>query len=208
MDKRGYGYFGLNFSTLTVLKPGASLRPPGAPQSAVSSSPSPWAAPSRFHARAVSYNTLRDVPVMSARPGARLLFRGSSCQQQAQHPQALAVVGFHGHGVEQHHKLSARPLGRSVQPGGQGLGGLGGDFFKLLGQLAGQASPGRVAQHGQGLGQFANAVGGLQQHYAAGLGGQFLLRNHAGAFCILHGQENRQTQNRHVRRCGPRHRPH
>ena len=89
--------------------------------------------------------------------------------------------------MQQHHKFAARALGRGIQPGGQGLGGLGGDFFKLLGQLAGQRH-GPRAQHGQGLGQFADAVGGLQQHHAAGLGGQ-LLRNHAGAFRILHGQK-------------------
>ena len=100
---------------------------------------------------------------------------------------AVARVADHRHRVQQHHKLAARALGRPIQPRGQRLRGLGGDFFKLLGQLARQGD-GALAQHSQGLGQLADAVRRFEQHHAPGLLGQ-LLRNHVGALRVLDGQE-------------------
>ena len=66
------------------------------------------------------------------------------------------------------------------------MGGLGGDFFKLLGQFTGQGHR-PFAQRGQRLCQFLDAVWGFQQHHAARLGRQYLHRS--GALGLLDGQE-------------------
>ena len=66
------------------------------------------------------------------------------------------------------------------------MGGLGGDFFKLLGQFAGQGHR-AFAQRGQRLRQLLDAVRGFQQHHAARLARQHL--HCSGAFGLLDGQE-------------------
>ena len=66
------------------------------------------------------------------------------------------------------------------------MGGLGGDFFKLLGQFTGQGHR-AFAQRGQRLRQFLDAVRGFQQHHAARLARQHL--HCSGAFGLLDGQE-------------------